>query len=81
MGTEKGSCSDPWQPPERAAEPSSPRRWDSVPEIAPVNPALAAMASTLRVGDHLLTRGWTEAERAVIAPIRAAVASARGSFP
>jgi hypothetical protein len=27
-----------------------------VPEIAPVNPALAAMANTLRVGDHLLTR-------------------------
>ena len=33
-----------------------PGRWDSVPEIAPVNPALAAMANALRVGDHLLTR-------------------------
>ena len=27
-----------------------------MPEIAPVNSALAAMANALRVGDHLLTR-------------------------
>jgi len=35
---------------------SGARERDSVPEIAPVNPALAARANTLRVGDHLLTR-------------------------
>jgi hypothetical protein len=38
-----------------------------VPEIAPVNPALAAMANALRVGDHLLTRldwGGASSDRA-----------------
>jgi hypothetical protein len=33
-----------------------PRELGFRAKIAPVNPALAAMANALRVGDHLLTR-------------------------
>ena len=63
MGEDAGSRRRPRLPRARDRQPVH-RRHERVPVIGAVNPALTAMANSIRVGDHLLERMGARVEAA-----------------